>query len=142
MISSLGLRPSLARSASFSRAALAVSRWGASGWSSGFSAGGAQTPASPADAIDADIEIRLSGCDRYADLGTDHFTGNHQSHPPILLPSTGRIVGSHRLRFAEAFRGDRTPRHSLRGEIFANRLAAMFGELLIIVVAADAIRMT
>ena len=52
----------------------------------------------------------------------------------------GGVVGSHRLSLAEALRRDRTRRHSLLRQVVAHGLAALFGELLVVVIAADAVR--
>ena len=83
--------------------------------------------------------VTLLGRDDRADLRANHFARNHDLHPAILLPALRRVIGSHRLSLAEALRRDRTRRHSLLSQVIANRLAALFGKRLVVVIAADAV---
>src|SRR5690349_243366 len=71
-----------------------------------------------------------------ADHRTNYLSGDHQLHAAVLLPARGSVVGSHRLSLSEALCSDRTSRHSLLCQVIANGRAALFGELLIVVVAA------
>src|SRR6266699_2417487 len=57
----------------------------------------------------------------------------------VALAAFGGVVGSDRLRFAEAVGGDGRRRHALFGEKIADGAGAALGELLIEFVAADAI---
>src|ERR1019366_2480122 len=88
------------------------------------------------------VTLRLPVCDWYADLRADYFAGNHFFSPPILLPSIGGLIGGHWLSLAESLRRNRTPIHPLHHEVIADRRAAVFGKLLIIVIPADAVRVT
>ena len=64
-------------------------------WCVGFGAG-------PLAACRPRITLRLPGCDRRA----DHVAGDHQLHPPILLPALRCCIGSHWLSLAKALRRD------------------------------------
>src|SRR5713226_7436628 len=57
----------------------------------------------------------------------------------VALAAFGRVVGGDRLRLAEAVSGNGRRRYALFGEKVANGIGATFGELLIEVVAADAV---
>src|ERR1039457_958309 len=79
------------------------------------------------------------GC---SDLRANYLAGDHYRNASILLTARRGVVGSHRLRLAEALRRDRTRRHSLPGQVVAHSLATLFGKPLIIVIPADAVRVT
>ena len=50
---------------------------------------------------------QLPGRDwRAADPGANHLAGDHDFHAPILLPSAGGVIGSHRIALSEALRRD------------------------------------
>src|ERR1035441_3588779 len=82
------------------------------------------------------------GGDYFADLGADDLAGDHNLHAAILLPALRGVVRSHRLSLAETLRSDRTYRHSLLHQVIAHGRAALFGKLLIILITADAVRVT
>src|ERR1019366_8795237 len=88
------------------------------------------------------ITLRLPGYDRRADLRANYIAGDHQLHPPILLPALRGVIGSDWHGFAEALRRDRTHRHSLLYQVIAYRSAALLGKPLIVVVPADAVGVT
>src|ERR1035438_5612702 len=97
--------------------------------------GAGQPFASPASPVS-----RLPGRERCSDVSANYLAGDHDFNPSILLTAGRRVVGSHRLRLAEALRRDRTHRHSLLGQVIAHGPAALFGEALIVDVPADAVR--
>src|SRR3954453_8615523 len=88
------------------------------------------------------LQALLLQRDYLADLRADNIAGNHQFHAPILLAALRGVVGSHRLSFAETLGRHRGGGHTLLGQIVADRLAAMLGKLLVVVVATDAIGVT
>src|ERR1035437_3922424 len=88
------------------------------------------------------ITLRLPGWDGRADLRANYIAGDHQLHPPILLPALRGVIGSDWRGFAEALRRDRTPRHSLLDQVIAHRRAALLGKPLIVLVPADAVGVT
>src|SRR6185437_3012877 len=85
------------------------------------------------------IGSELLRCQRYADHRADDFAGDHEFHPPILLPPVRGIVGSHRHGLTETRRADRVRRHSLLNQVVANRSATILRKLLVVVVGADAV---
>src|SRR5258708_37992489 len=70
---------------------------------------------------------------------TDRLTRNHHFDSPVLLPAGGCIVGSHRVGLSIADRAQGRHGHALRRQIIAHRVSALFRQLLIIFVAADAV---
>ena len=43
---------------------------------------------------------------RAADPGANHLAGDHDFHPPVLLPSAGSVIRGHRITLAKALRRD------------------------------------
>src|SRR5215208_6373225 len=88
-------------------------------------------------------ELKLALRSRLADgrrrIDPDRIARDDQLDAPVLLPAGGRIVGRDRLRFPEADRGHHIRRDTLRGEIVTDRAGALFGELLVVLVASDAV---
>src|SRR5258708_35012788 len=60
----------------------------------------------------------------------------------VALAAFGSVIGGDGLRFAEAAGGDGGGRDTLLGEKIADGIGAVFGELLIEIVAADTVRVT
>ena len=64
---------------------------------------------------------------------------DHKLHAAIALAALGSVVRSDRLRFAEAACGDGRSGHALLGQEITHGIGAAFGELLIEVIATDAV---
>src|SRR5687768_9836834 len=80
----------------------------------------------------------ISGRSVRADDGARH----DQLDAPILLSSRRRTVGCDWVALAEPSGADRGGRDPLLHQIRADRLRAPLGELLVVLVSADAIRVT
>jgi len=91
----------------------------------------------------------VSGCwpdslfssDGRSDPGTNDFARDNQFHAPILLPARVGLVRSHRLSFSKAFCRNLLHRNSRMGQVIAHSRGALFGELLVVIVAAHAVGM-
>src|SRR5580658_6929551 len=70
---------------------------------------------------------------------SNRVAGQHQLHPPILLPPLGRIVRRNRLTLAKAVRFNRTGRNPLLHKIIPHGLSPMLRQILIVLVAAHTV---
>src|SRR4051794_20752109 len=77
-----------------------------------------------------------------ADLGSDHFTGDHQFHSPILLAAGSRVVGGHRHGFTKTLGCYQRGRDSTAGQILTDSIGTLFGESLIEGITANAVRVS
>lgn len=72
----------------------------------------------------------------------DRIAGEYEFYTTVLLTAFGRVVRGNRLSFAETFRGNLICRDSLLYQVIANRIGAIFGELLVVFIGANAIGVT
>lgn len=69
----------------------------------------------------------------------DHIAGDHEFDAPILLAPRSSVTRSHRLALAHTLAGQRFRRQSLLGQVLTNSGAALLRQLLVVVIAADAV---
>ena len=64
--------------------------------------------------------------DLLADFGSDDFARYHDLHPAVLLASRRGGIVRDRQRLAEALRGQRRVGQSLRDQVLAHGVSALF----------------
>ena len=84
--------------------------------------------------------LRLGcGCGGSGSGVADGVAVDDEFDAAVALATLGSVVGSDGLRFAKAAGGDGRGGHALFGKKIADGIGAAFGELLIEIVAADAV---
>ena len=87
---------------------------------------------------------RLRGvrCRSRARVRANRLPADHQLHSPIFLPSLCRRVGCDRIVLPESLRYHVVELHTLAGQVIANRSRALFRQLLVVLIASNAVGVT